>query len=123
MKHIVNPFATRIFKRLTPCALLLLAACASTRHTPEGSWSSRFDCIIVVTAPDDIKINRFVRRSGPGSNEAHLREDARRRLQAQRTSAPPNAVTFIVENDGSLADLDEDVKALWAQLVAMERAT
>ena len=111
--------------RAQPHAIIVVesALIFSTKHTPEGSWSSRFDCIIVVTAPDDIKINRFVRRSGPGSNEAHLREDARRRLQAQRTSAPPNAVTFIVENDGSLADLDEDVKALWTQLVAMERAT
>jgi dephospho-CoA kinase len=95
----------------------------STKHTPQGSWRSRFDCIVLVTAPDEIKIDRFVQRSAPGSSETHLRDDARRRLEAQRAKVPDDIPCYTIENDGSLADLDADVKALWARLVAMERAT
>jgi dephospho-CoA kinase len=112
-------------ERAQPHAIVVIesALIFSTKHTPEGSWRSRFDCIVLVTAPDDIKIERFIQRSGPGSNEVHLREDARRRLAAQRTSVPPNVVTFVIENEDSLAELEANVEALWAQLVAMEQAT
>ncbi|HEX5284256.1 MAG TPA: dephospho-CoA kinase, partial [Bryocella sp.] len=53
----------------------------STRHAPGRGWRDRFDCIILVTAPDDMKIDRFIQRSAPGSRDPRLREDARRRLQ------------------------------------------
>ena len=95
----------------------------STKHTPQGSWRSRFDCIVLVTAPDDIKIDRFIQRSGPAPNEAHLREDARRRIEAQRSKVPDDIPCYTIENDGSLADLEADIDALWARLVDIERAT
>ena len=112
-------------ERAQPHAIVVIesALIFSTKHTPEGSWRSRFDCIVLVTAPDDVKIERFIQRSGSGSNEVHLREDARRRLAAQRTSVPPDVVTFVIENEDSLAELEANVEALWAQLVAMEQAT
>ena len=111
--------------RAQPHAIIVVesALIFSTKHAPEGSWRSRFDGIIVVSAPDDMKIDRFIQRSGPGSNEVHLREDARRRLAAQRTSVPQDVVTFVIENEDSLAELEADVQALWTQLVDMERAT
>jgi dephospho-CoA kinase len=111
--------------RAHPHAIIVIesALIFSTKHTPEGGWRSRFDCIVLVTAPDDIKIERFIQRSGSGLNEVHLREDARRRLAAQRTSVPQDVFTFVIENEDSFAELEADVKALWAQLVAMERAT
>lgn len=95
----------------------------STKHTPRGSWSSRFDCIVLVTAPDDVKIERFVQRSAPSSNEAHLRNDARRRLAAQRAMIPKDIRCYTIKNDGSLADLERGVDALWSDLVALEKAT
>ncbi len=77
--------------RAQPHAVVVVesALIFSTKHTPDGGWRSRFDCIVLVTAPDDIKIDRFIQRatsgSAPGSaTTAHLRDDARRRLEAQR---------------------------------------
>jgi dephospho-CoA kinase len=111
--------------RKQPHAIIVIesALIFSTKHTPQGSWRSRFDCIVLVTAPDEIKIDRFIQRSAAGVNEAHLRDDARRRLEAQRSRVPHDIPCYTIENDGSLADLEADIEALWAQLVGMERVT
>jgi dephospho-CoA kinase len=109
--------------RAQPHAIVIIesALIFSTKHTPEGSWRSRFDCIVLVTAPDDIKIDRFIQRSASGSGDAQLRDDARRRLEAQRATIPPDIPTYALENDRSLADLQRNVDALWGRLVAAEK--
>ena len=114
--------------RTQPHAIVVVesALIFSTKHTPQGGWRSRFDCIILVTAPDDIKIDRFIQRAtsgdAPGSaNTAHLRDDARRRLEAQRSTIPADIPSYTLKNDGSLADLNQRVETLWHQLVDMER--
>jgi dephospho-CoA kinase len=93
----------------------------STKHTPQGGWRSRFDYIVLVTAPDDIKIDRFIRRSAPGSNAAHLRDDARRRLEAQRATIPADIPSYTLPNDGSLRDLEGAVDKLWTDLKNLEQ--
>jgi dephospho-CoA kinase len=109
--------------RAQPHAIIVVesALIFSTKHTPQGGWRSRFDCILLVTAPDDIKIDRFIQRSAPGSDETHLRHDARRRLEAQRATIPTDIPSYTLENDGSLVDLKKRVETLWEQLVEMER--
>jgi len=111
--------------RTQPHAIIVVesALIFSTKHTPEGSWRSRFDCIVLVTATDDVKIERFVQRGAPGSSDSHLRDDARRRLEAQRATIPNDIPCYTINNDASLADLQTDVTALWGQLVDMERTT
>jgi dephospho-CoA kinase len=93
----------------------------STRHMPWGSWRSRFDCIVLVTAPDDVKIGRFIQRIAPGSDDVQLRDDARRRLEAQRATIPDDIRCYTLENDRSMTDLQQEVDALWSQLVALEK--
>ena len=114
--------------RAQPHAIIVIesALVFSTRHAPQGSWRSRFDCIILVTAPDETKIERFIQRaisgSGPGSaNVAHLRDDARRRLEAQRATIPDDIPRYTLANDRSIIDLQRNVDALWSQLVALEK--
>jgi dephospho-CoA kinase len=111
--------------RAQPHAIVVVesALIFSTKHTPEGSWQSRFDCIVLVTAPDEVKIDRFIQRSAPGSSQAHLRDDARRRLEAQRASIPADIPSYTLKNEGSLADLQRNVDGLWTQLVALEQNT
>jgi dephospho-CoA kinase len=112
--------------RTQPNAIAIIesALIFSTKHTPQGSWRSRFDCIILVTAPDEMKIDRFIQRAAPGSaNDAHLRDDARRRLEAQRATVPADIRSYTLENVGSLADLQRNVDALWTELVALEQKT
>jgi dephospho-CoA kinase len=110
--------------RTQPHAIVVVesALIFSTRHTPEGSWGSRFDCIVLVTAPDELKIERFVQRAASTSGgEAALRDDARRRLEAQRAAIPAGVPCYTIANDSSLSDLEREVEALWNELVAAER--
>jgi dephospho-CoA kinase len=109
--------------RTQPHAIIVVesALIFSTKHTPERSWRSRFDCIVLVTAPDDIKIDRFIQRTAPGSNDVHLRDDARRRLDAQRATIPADIPSYTLENNRSMIDLQQNVDALWRQLVASEK--
>ena len=111
--------------RAQPHAIIVIesALIFSTKHAPEGSWRSRFDGIIVVSAPDDMKIDRFIQRSVPGSNEAHLRDDARRRLEAQRATIPNDIPCYAIENDRSITDLETKVESLWNKLLTLERST
>src|SRR6185437_531278 len=109
--------------RRQPHAIIVVesALIFSTKHTPQGGWRSRFDCIILVTAPDDTKIDRFIQRTAPGSSDAHLRDDARLRLEAQRATIPTDIPSYTLENDGSISDLQRNVDALWSQLVDVEK--
>jgi dephospho-CoA kinase len=94
----------------------------STKHAPGRRWAGRFDCIIVVTAPDELKINRFIQRSASAAvNESALRDQARRRIEAQRAPIPADIRTFTIQNHGSLADLGAKINALWSDLVALEK--
>jgi dephospho-CoA kinase len=115
-------------ERTQPHAIIVVesALIFSTKHTPQGGWRSRFDCIVLVTAADDVKIDRFIQRATSGNalgsaSTAHLRDDARRRLEAQRSTIPADIPSFTLENDGSLADLKKRVETLWRQLVELER--
>ena len=112
--------------RTRPHAIVVVesALIFSTKHTPAGSWRSRFDCIVLVTAPDEIKIERFIQRAASASSDQiALRDDARRRLEAQRATIPDDIPSFTIANDGSLVQLEAKVDALWGQLVSMERAS
>ena len=85
-----------------------------TRHS-EG-WRDRFDHMVLVAAPDTLKIDRFVTRSGPG-DPITLRAEARRRLaQMIPDEAKARQCDFILHNDGTLAHLTTQVDALWQSL-------
>lgn len=106
-----------------PHAIVIIesALIFSTKHAPGRGFRDRFDCIVLVTAPDDVKIERFVQRATPtATNPTHLREDARRRLEAQRATVPVEIPTYAIANDSSLPDLESKIDALWAQLIALE---
>lgn len=83
-------------------------------------WRRRFDRVIVVTAPDDVKIARYVARVSPsGWNEA-IAADARSRLDKQLSDAVKvSRADFVIENDGDLTGLRAQVKAVWRQLVEL----
>jgi dephospho-CoA kinase len=109
--------------RTQPHAIVVVesALIFSTKHARDGSWGSRFDCILLVTAPDELKIERFIKRSASTStSKAALRDDARRRIEAQRARVPSDIPCYTVANDDSVADLQQKVDALWSQLIALE---
>jgi len=96
---------------------------ARARGENEGilaDWRKRFDRILVLTAPDEMKIARYASRVGasPEAREAAQR-DARIRLARQIPDAEKAArADFVLENTGDLAALRAQVEALWYRLRA-----
>ncbi|MEI9981014.1 MAG: dephospho-CoA kinase [Edaphobacter sp.] len=82
-------------------------------------WSNRFDRIILVTAPEEIKIARFVARSAAGAEltetrRAELEADARRRLAQQLPDDRKSALAdYVLTNSGPIAELEWQVDQLW----------
>lgn len=116
--------------RSQPHAIVVVesALIFSTKHTPEGSWSARFDCIVLVTASDDTKINRFIDRVSQGrkltpEESARLEADARQRLTLQRVNDLHPKDSLVISNDGTLAELARRVDALWSELQQLEART
>ncbi|HEY1498154.1 MAG TPA: dephospho-CoA kinase [Acidobacteriaceae bacterium] len=84
-------------------------------------WRRRFDRIILVTAPDDLKIQRFLGRVLPPTatqqERAAAERDARQRLAAQL----PDSVKiphsgFVIDNAGSLEATRKQVEQAATQL-------
>jgi dephospho-CoA kinase len=82
-------------------------------------WHSRFDRTILVTAPEEIKIARFIARSAVGTElteirRAELEAEARRRLAAQLPDERKSAlVDYVLTNAGPLTELEWQVDQLW----------
>ncbi|KAA6455901.1 dephospho-CoA kinase [Acidobacteria bacterium AB60] len=98
---------------------------ARERGESEGvlaDWRRRFDCIVLLTAPDETKIERFVNRVGsdPAKRDAAV-ADARLRLSRQMRDAEKAArADFVIENTLDREHLRREVGAIWKQLRALE---
>jgi dephospho-CoA kinase len=83
-----------------------------------ADWRNRFDHIIVLTAPDEVKVARYATRiaaSGP-AREAAVR-DARVRLARQVPDAEKAArADFVIENTGDVDGLRAQVNSVWQRL-------
>jgi dephospho-CoA kinase len=83
-----------------------------------ADWRARFDHIVVLTAPDEVKVARYATRiaaSGP-AREAAVR-DARVRLAQQVPDAEKAArADFVIENTGDVDGLRAQVDSVWQQL-------
>ena len=94
---------------------------ARARGVEEGmlaDWRRRIDRIVVITAPDDVKIARFAARINPsGEDRAAAEADGRSRLAHQIPDAEkaPRA-DYILDNTGDLAALRAQVRQLWQRL-------
>jgi dephospho-CoA kinase len=94
---------------------------ARARGELEGvmaDWRRRFDRIVVVTAPEELKITRWVARFTPmGAGYATAAADARARLAHQIPDAEKAALAdFVLDNKGDLAALRAETALLWAIL-------
>jgi dephospho-CoA kinase len=97
----------------------------STQHAPAGSWHTRFDRILLVTAPDELKIARYVERIALGrglsaEERAATEADAGRRLALQHTEAYAGQC-LVLHNDGDIEQLELQVDAVWKKLASSLR--
>ena len=96
----------------------------STTHVPEGTWRGRFDRILLVKAPEDEKIVRFVDRMAAGrtltpEERGGLAAEARRRLAVQHATDYP-ADCLVLHNDGDIEQLEQQVETAWGELKQFE---
>lgn len=114
---------------LDPQAIVVVesALIFTTLYAGEEPWRARFDTIVCVTAPDDVKVQRFLERTQNGAawtseqTEA-ARADALHRLEAQKPAAAFQKNCLLLANDGSHEDLILRVDALWGVLTRLEAA-
>ena len=83
-----------------------------------ADWRRRIDRVIVVTAPDELKIERYAARiSASPAGRAIAREDARVRLAHQIPDAEKIArADYVLDNTGDEAALRTQVESLWQRL-------
>ncbi|WP_047495633.1 dephospho-CoA kinase [Terriglobus sp. TAA 43] len=99
-----------------------------TKHAASADdsapWRTRFDRIVVVTAPEEQRRWRYIQRVS-GLNEAAASADFERRNAAQWNDERKAAMAdFVIANDDSLQELSDEVQTLWEELKteSMERA-
>ncbi len=89
------------------------------RYGGEDGWRHRFDKLILVTAPKELRIARFIARSTagrmPSSDElAALEADAHRRIAQQIPDDQKAALCdYVLTNSGALTELEWQVDHLW----------
>jgi dephospho-CoA kinase len=87
-----------------------------------ADWRRRIDRIIVVTAPDEVKIARYATRIKAAggvapANIGAIEADARNRLSHQVPDAEKSAqADYILDNSGDIEHLRAQVEALWPTL-------
>jgi dephospho-CoA kinase len=78
----------------------------------EGGRGGQFDVVIVVDVPPEVQVERLAGRGMPG-------EQARARMAAQAAREQRLAVAdIVIDNSGSLDDLDRRIAEVWADLRA-----
>jgi dephospho-CoA kinase len=93
-----------------------------THANVKDRWHHRFDKIVLVTAPDELKIARFVTRIAAGRHLsdrecAALTADAERRLARQIPDDRKAALCdYVLVNDGPLKELEWQIEQLWPLL-------
>jgi dephospho-CoA kinase len=95
-----------------------------SQPTREQRWHNRFDRIILVTAPEEVKIARFVARCAASETltserREKLEADARLRLAQQIPDEQKSALCdYVLTNEGPLTELEWQVDQLWPILKA-----
>jgi dephospho-CoA kinase len=80
----------------------------------ENGLAGDYDVVVVVDAPARVQLDRLIRHRGM------TREQAAARMAAQASSKERLAIAgIVIDNSGSLSELDRQVGELWTELRRM----
>jgi dephospho-CoA kinase len=113
-----NPAAVAVIESALIFEVERDARARGEQETVLADWRRRIDRIVVVTAPDELKIARYAGRVCPaGASREAAEADARRRLSHQIPDAAKAArADYILDNAGSKEALRAQVEQLWSRL-------
>ena len=111
LNAIIHP---RVADRMAELELGVGAGAIVVHDVPliaENGRADAFDVVVVVDAPPRVQIERLVR------HRDMTREQARARMAAQASRKQRLAIAdIVIDNSGSLAELDRQVGDLWSEL-------
>jgi len=83
-----------------------------------SDWHRHFDRIVVVTAPDEIKVARYADRVCPdGTGREAALTEGRHRLAHQIPDAEKAAnADYVIENNSNKSELRSQVERIWKHL-------
>lgn len=110
-----------------PNAIVLVesALIFETNYGGKEGWRKRFDKLILVTAPEEMRVARFLKRSTAGrqvsaSELAALEAEAHRRIAQQIPDEQKAAYCdYVLTNNGDVKELEWQIDQLWPLLVAL----
>jgi dephospho-CoA kinase len=117
-------WSSELFAR-EPDAIAMIESALIFEAGASGSvpgWRDRFDSVVLVTAPDELKIRRFLERLGAGTQVSPeqvkaFEEDARSRLAAQIPDSEKIPLSdYVIDNSGSLEGTQRQVDEVFGQL-------
>jgi dephospho-CoA kinase len=88
-------------------------------------WRRRFDYVVVVTSPADVRVARYVarilRESGSDADwDEAAAADARSRMARQISDeVKAERADFVIQNNGGLIELRMQVEAVWLRLLEL----
>lgn len=113
LEAIVHPYVARRSAQLLDAAPAESVVVYDVPLLVEKSLHDDYDVVVVVDAPDDVRVRRLVEHRGMDE------PDALTRMAAQATrEARLAAADHVVVNDGDLTELEEQVSRLWDMLRA-----
>jgi dephospho-CoA kinase len=118
LESIVHPEVARLFaERLEPYRSTDRVVVYVTPLLVELGLGPAFDLVIVVTASAHLRVSRVASERGLEP------EDVRQRMATQATDeARAEVADVLLDNDGTLAELEAQIERLWPELVARAAA-
>jgi dephospho-CoA kinase len=111
LNAIVHPLVGKRMRELEDSAGPAAIVVHDVPLIAENNLADAYDLVVVVDVPPRIQLDRLVRLRGMS------REQARARIAAQASREQRLALAgMVVDNSGSLAELDRQVGDLWAEL-------
>lgn len=121
-------WAEEVFAK-DPTAVAIVESALIFEADQQGSapaWRHRFDRIILVTAPLELRLSRFVDRMSQlpdAPKREQLELDARRRIAAQIPDSDKIPLSdFVIHNDGGLGQTWHEVQRIYRELVLASQA-
>lgn len=136
LNHLVHPpviaaqqhWADEIFAK-DFAAVAIVESALIFEADQQGSapgWRARFDRIILVTAPPELRITRYVERMSQipdAPPRAQLEAEARRRIAAQIPDSEKIPLAdYVIHNDGPIGQTRREVERIYAELALASQA-